>query len=212
VFWVGIDGNRDGALDMFIGVNNQGNNARLQFNGIGSGMNRSPRTTKIGKAAGSSIAQVRGQNFHYGRVSNTLQPGVTDTDLNNDGADAFLSFRIPFLGSPGSATLQGAMLQVAGVAVTADMRLSYVVATSTESNTVNQDFGGLNDKTNNPSVTYLQSGAISHAVNLEGRADPPPTPVSEPETAAMVLTALGVLLVRAFKSSAAEPRAGASLQ
>src|SRR5204863_3091912 len=47
VFWVGLDANHDGALDLFIGVDNSGSNQNLTFQATGPGLNNSPSTTTI---------------------------------------------------------------------------------------------------------------------------------------------------------------------
>jgi len=45
LLWIGIDANNDGALDLFIGVNNQGSTTQIGFFAPGAGLNNSPSTT-----------------------------------------------------------------------------------------------------------------------------------------------------------------------
>jgi len=184
LFWIGIDANSDGALDLFVGVNNQGNNSLLQFQSPGSGANNSPSTTTIG----TSLAQYRiaesASNFLYTSVSTVYQPGLTNTDLNTDGnTDSFLTFRIPFAGVSGTATLQGALAGIAGKSVTVSTPLSYVIATSTQQNSLNQDIGGL-PQTFDGTQTWQALGGITAPLNLDGTVAgaPPLAPVPEPAT------------------------------
>lgn len=200
LFWIGIDGNGDGVLDLFIGINNSGSSSQIQFMAPGTGLNDSPKTTSIRKLqAGYSIAE-NSSNYNYQSVNSTLQPGITTTDLNADGRiDSFLTIRVPFTGVAGTATLQGAMAGLGNRNITASTPLSYVIATSTESNSLNQDIGGIDNKTANLAQTYIQLGAITRQLNLNGTPYNPPPTVPEPATVVTIGAGLTVLVVRATR-------------
>ena len=168
LFWVGIDANGDGALDLFLGVNNQGSNKLLQFQSPGTGANNSPSTTSIGNAIAQYQIAETTFNYKYASVSTALQPGLVDVDLNTDTKiDSFLTFRIPFAGAAGTATLQGALAGIAGIHINQSSSLSYVIATSTQQNSLNQDIGGL-PKTFVGTKTWKELGAITPALHLDG--------------------------------------------
>jgi hypothetical protein len=178
LFWVGIDANGDGALDLFIGVNNQGSNRTLQFQKAGTGANNSPSTTSIG----SAIAQYRIAestfNYNYAAVTTALQPGLIDTDLNGDNKiDAFLTFRVQFAGAAGSATLQGALAGLSSININQSTSLAYVIATSTQQNSLNQDIGGL-PKNFDGTKTWKQLGAITPPLHVNGAITGTPEPAT----------------------------------
>jgi len=182
LFWIGIDANGNGALDLFIGVNNQGSTKVLQFQTPGSGANNSPSTTTIGAALPQYRITENSSNFHYASVSTALQPGLVNLDLNSDtNTDSFLTFRIPFAGAAGTASLQGAMAGIAGITISETTPLSYVIATSTQQNSLNQDIGGL-PKTFDGTQTWRQLGGITVPLNLDGTVNEPPVVIPEPST------------------------------
>ena len=168
VFWVGVDANHDGALDLFMAVDNSGSNQNLTFQKTGPGLNNSPSTTTIVTAQSQFTIAQTPSNYHYTSVNSTIDPTVTNTDLNGDSnADAFLSFRVRFAGIPGEAGLQDALATFAGIFVTTATPLSYVIATSTQNNSLNQDLGGVNGGVNS-AVTWDQLGGLTQSLNLNG--------------------------------------------
>jgi len=174
LLWVGIDGNGDGALDIFIGVNNQGSTKQVGFYDAGTGANNSPSTTSIGNAVAAYQITETATNYNYQAVSSTIDPTSTNLDLNADGkTDMFLSILVPFFGASGSASLQGALAGLAGISIDQNTRLAYVLATSTQANSINQDIGGLNGSTNS-TITYKQLGAISPPITGTGTVVPEP--------------------------------------
>jgi hypothetical protein len=196
LLWVGIDANQDGALDLFIGVNNQGSTTQLGFFAAGAGLNNSPSTTSIANGLAPYQIAETPTNFNYQAVNSTLDPTITTTDINNDGIDAFISFRVPFLGVSGSASLQGALAGLDSISVTKDSRFSYVIATSTQSNSLNQDIGGVNNKTFNPALTYTQLGAISPQITGTGVVAPEPGTLGYFSISLAVLAALRIARMR----------------
>ncbi len=200
VFWIGIDGNGDGKLDLFLGVNNSGSLTEIELRAPGTGLNNSPNTTTIANVLAANKIQENSTNYNYQSVNTTLQPGITNTDLNaKGGIDAFLTIQIPFFGLPGTPTLQGAMASLGGIAITSNTALSYVIATSTNGNSLNQDIGGINDKTANLARTYAELGAITPLLYVSGRLYVPPLPVPEPASLTLAALGLALLSVQRFR-------------
>ena len=81
---------------------------------------------------------------------------------------------MPLLGASGTASLQGALAGLKSISVNQNTQFSYVVATSTQTNSLNQDIGGVNNKTFNPALTYIQLGAISPPITGTGVVAPEP--------------------------------------
>jgi hypothetical protein len=195
LFWIGIDADANGALDVFIGIDNQGSKTQIVFADAGTGLNVSPNTTSIQNAQPIYTIQQNSSNYNYQRVSAALQPGLSNLDLNSDGkTDAFLSIRVPFFGLAGSATLQGATSGLAGIMVNENSVVRYVIATSTQSNSLNQDIGGV-PKVYDATATWAALGALSPPALWTGVPPPPPTPT--PEAGRWFTAACGVALMMA---------------
>jgi len=189
VFWVGVDANHDGALDMFIGVDNSGSNNNLTFQDTGAGLNNSPNTTTIVTAQPQFTIPQTAANYSYTSVNSTIDPTVTNTDLNADSnTDAFLSFRVRFTGVAGEPGLQDALVALASININAATPLSYVIATATQNNSLNQDLGGVNGGINS-TTTWAQLGGLSPLVNINGTA------AGIPEPATATLFAFGGVLI-----------------
>jgi len=96
-FFVGLDANNDGGLDLFVGVNNAGSGDHIGIWAPGTGANISPNTTSIENPAAVSYTETAA-NFSFTAVNLTIDPSVgTATDLNADGKnDYFLTFSVPF--------------------------------------------------------------------------------------------------------------------
>jgi hypothetical protein len=193
VFWVGVDANHDGALDIFMAVDNSGSNQNLTFQDTGAGLNNSPNTTTVVTAQPQFTILQTAANYSYTFV-NSIDPVVNNIDLNGDGnTDAFLSFRVRFAGASGEPGLQDALTTLAGINITPATSLSYVIATSTQNNSLNQDLGGV-DHGINSSITWVQLGGLSKLVNIDGTD----SAVPEPGTATLLCFG-GVLLFSARK-------------
>jgi hypothetical protein len=178
MFSIGIDGNRDGALDLFLSIDNQAGNHHLQFQDAGPNTNDSLATTTVRKVQPQYRIAENGTNFNYAFVSSALQPGITSINLNGDRyTDAFLSFRVPFSGAAGTATLQGAMQSLAGIALSVQTPLAYVIGTSTGGTPLlNEDIGGIDNRRFVSTQTWRQSGGLSAAVHIDGTHAPEPGP------------------------------------
>lgn len=152
--FIGIDGNGDGALDLFLGVHNQGSFDQLAIYGTGSDLNVSPDTTSItGPIA--TITQTSA-NYHYAPVD------TADTDIDGDSeTDYFLSFAFDF------ASIATNMFNESGVLISATTPLNYVLATATQDNSFNQDINGI-PRNFDGSLTFTELGAFSVPISANG--------------------------------------------
>jgi hypothetical protein len=182
---VGLDANLDGALDLFLAVDNSGNPDRVGIFDAGSGANTSPSTTSIDSTALFSYA-LASTNFHFGAVNATIDPTATSSDLDADGStDYFVSFVIPFADVVSALAAQG----ISGFDDTDAMR--FVIGSSTQPNALNQDLGGPTGGTTS-TQTWSALGAFSNTLTSSGGF----TPVPEPETASLVALGLVALAIR----------------
>lgn len=157
--FVGMDANGDGKLDLFLGVNNSGQKDTVGIWNPGTGANISPSTTSI--VATPLISYTPGAaNYNWAPVSLTNDPSVgTATDLDGGGQnDYFLSFAVPF----NDVVTQLSSLGITGVNDTT--MFSYVVATSTQGNSLNQDLNGVG-KNYDPNGTWASLGVLADPTN-----------------------------------------------
>ncbi|MCC9599666.1 hypothetical protein LOC67_03760 [Stieleria sp. JC731] len=145
--FVGIDGNQDGALDLYAGVHNQGSADELAIYGTGSDLNISPSTTSITGPL-QTFAETS-QNYHYAAVDTA----ATDVDSDNE-TDYFLSFSLPF------QSIVDWMQTESSLSVNQGTSFGFVLATATQDNSFNQDLNGV-PKDYDGSMTWEQLGAIS---------------------------------------------------
>ena len=160
--FVGIDANHDGAIDLFLGVNNSGAANTVGIWNPGAGLNVSPNTTSIVSTPLVSYVPVAG-NYNWSQVNTTIDPSVgTATDLDGGGQpDFFLSFSIP---------LSDIIAQLAAVGITGfdeNSTLSYVIATATQANSLNQDLNGV-DKNYDGAMTWSILGVLSDPISVNG--------------------------------------------
>jgi hypothetical protein len=153
-FMVGILTNpAAGKIDLFVGVNNSGSNKHLGIFAAGTGLNISPSTTTIVSPALVSYSP-SSANYHWAAVTSELDPTATNFDLDGGGGnDFFLSFAIPFADIV-------AQLAARGIVADESTRFSYVIATSTQGNSLNQDLMGVGANYNTNS-TWSQLGVLS---------------------------------------------------
>jgi hypothetical protein len=180
--FVGIDANHDGKIDLFAGVNNSGSADTIGLWKPGAGLNISPNTTTIVSTPVVSYTPVAGTNYHWAPVNLTIDPTVgTATDIDGGGQnDYFLSFSIPF----GDIVTQLNALGITGI--TRNSTFSYIIATATQANSLNQDINGVG-KTFDPSATWSSLGVISNDLNADGTT---PVPEINPLAAITVLILL----------------------
>lgn len=161
--FVGIDADSNGSLDLYVAVNNQGGNDQLAIYGTGTGANTSPNTMSI---SGPNVTYTEtATNFHYAPVDT---PAL---DLDADGnTDYHLSFAIPF------ADIVSQMALVSGINVTDTTPLSFVLATSTQTNSFNQDISGIG-RNYNGATSWTGLGVLStpQPLNSGGAAVPEPS-------------------------------------
>lgn len=157
--FIGIDANADGALDLFVGVDNQGANTRLAIWDPGTGANTSPSTTSIVSPAQFYTGQ-NAANYNFSPVSVALDPTITSFDLDGDGnIDWFLSFALDF------SAIVAQMQAVAGLTIDQTTTVRYVLATSNTDNALNQDLNGANGQIGS-SLTWQQLGVISNPMAI----------------------------------------------
>jgi hypothetical protein len=97
--FVGIDANRDGALDLFLGINNSGNADTIALWDPGTGANSSPNTTSIVSPPLRTFVPLSGTNYEFAPVTALNDPtpgGSLNLDGGTTGNDYFLSFSVPF--------------------------------------------------------------------------------------------------------------------
>jgi hypothetical protein len=168
--FVGVDANHDGAIDLFIGVNNSGSADTVGIWNPGAGANTSPNTTSIVATPLLSYTPTA-SNYHWAAVNTTIDPTVgTATDIDGGGQnDHFLSFSVPF----NDVVTQLAARGVTGI--DENSTFSYVMATATQANSLNQDLNGVG-KNYDGSATWSTLGALADPLTASGLAVPEVNP------------------------------------
>ena len=177
---VGLDADLDGAIDLFLAVENSGNPDRVAIYDTGTGANTSPDTTSIDSSYLFSYS-LSVANYDFQAVTATSDPTATSFDVDGDGdTDHFLTWVVPF------ADVLTALAAQSITGIDEDSTLRYVLGSSTQSNSLNQDLGGPNGGTNSTD-TWEVLGAISNPISASG------TPVSTPEPDTAALLSLGLV-------------------
>ena len=186
---VGMDANRDGAIDIFIGVDNSGSSDRIEIYQAGTGANTSPNTTTIASVpppdpippgwVNPYIFTQDATNYSWDPVDATIEPGETDFDLDSDGdTDYFLSWLVPF------DAIVSLLNDTYGISIDEDSPVQYVVGTSTQDNALNQDLGGPDGGTDSP-LDWGTLGALTDPITPGG--------VVAPEPSSLALLLLGLV-------------------
>lgn len=181
--WIGIDANLDGALDVFLGLNLQGSAAQFGVFSPGSGTNTSPKTTSVNSTATKSYA-LTSANYNY-RPVNYLSDGGSSNDVTTGSTgdpDYYVSFMVPFADVV-------AFLAGKSISINDGSPLRYVSATSTQSNSLNQDLGGVNGGTNSSS-SWEDLGGFTQVISAAGNSIP------EPGISLIVTISLGAACLR----------------
>lgn len=167
VAWVGIDANQDAVLDVFVGLGMQGSSAVLGIYDAGNSANTSPNTTSIASSPYTTYT-IGASNYNYRPVNHLADGGTTNdaTPLTADDPDYYVSFMINF---NDLVTFLGTQ----GIVIDDESPLRYVLATSTQHNSLNQDLGGVNGGVNSTS-TWVQLGGFSPYLNSHGTLVPEP--------------------------------------
>jgi hypothetical protein len=187
--WVGIDANSDGAIDLFAGVDRQGNNSQTVLRNPGTGSNTSPNTTSISSTdlASSPYAHTA-SNYNWAAVGAANYTG-SNFDVDAGGqTDYFMSFSVPFQDIVTNLNTTGTGRPTA-ISINQNTNLGFVIATSQQGNSINQDINGGSVAINSTS-TYASLGVISDPTTLTAQ-------ITVPEAGTMSLLlwggALGLL-------------------
>lgn len=172
--FAGLDCNQDGKIDLFVGLYNPtGNNGKIGiFEADPAKANDGPSTTGI-----------LNPYFQYTPAANSNYSLIQATDGSNfsSNPDFFISFRIPLNDINSSLTLAGKTYSI-----TADSVLRYIVGTSSQANSFNQDLNGINGMA--ATGTWEQLGIFSNDLTPTGDTYPTAsdvntsTPVNTPIT------------------------------
>jgi hypothetical protein len=194
---VGLDVNRDGKLDIYVGPNFQSGAKAVTFQLPGTGANISPSTTSTSSAfypdtnlatlGGGASPLFNANNFNYQQLStanaNTLYPGwTTQPEASNKvNADGMMSWAVPV------ADLNLAIAEAAahnarqttnpnpgllpGTTITAESFILWVAFTATQNNSVNQDAYGIT-KNENQDTRW---NAFTSYMNGSGNPIPEPS-------------------------------------
>ncbi|MGZ5507198.1 MAG: tandem-95 repeat protein, partial [Limisphaerales bacterium] len=191
---IGVDGNNDGVLDLFLSVDNSGSGSFLRIFKAGTGANISPSTTSIDNTPLFTYSE-GSTNYDFEAVTATIDPRVvtsTNThplDLDGGGQnDFFLSFFFPV------SDLISALNTVGITNITTNTLFRFVVASSGQPNSLNQDINGLNGGVNS-SVNYTNTGAITPPISLDGQTNRRPNVVNDLATTPEDTTVLIPVLV-----------------
>lgn len=183
VVWVGIDADVNGSLDVFIGANFHGSTQELSIRDAGTDLNISPSTTSVSSAAAYTYTP-GALNYDYRLVNHLLDGGTLDdvTTTTTGDPDYYVSFLMPLQDITNFLLTQG-------ITVTDSTPLRYVLATSAQPNSLNQDLGGIQGSVNS-SATWVELGGFTPIMTASG------TVVPEPSTAILVLAAALVPFLR----------------
>jgi hypothetical protein len=184
--WVGIDANADGAIDLFAGVDRQGNNSQTVLRNPGTGSNTSPNTTSIDTTSlASSPYQHTASNYDWAAVGAANYTG-SNFDIDGGGqTDYFMSFGVPFQDIVTNLNTTGSG-RPAAISINQNTNLRFVIATSQQGNSINQDINGGSIAINSTS-TYTSLGAMSDTSTMTSQ-------ITVPETGTLGLLSLGGLI------------------
>lgn len=184
--WVGIDADLSGSVDVFLGLNMQGNANELAIFAPGSGANTSPSTTTISNTAAFTYAP-SASNFNYRPVNHSTDGGTTSdsTPTTNGDTDYYVSFLVPFANVVSFLNSRNP-----AISINENTSLRYVLATSTNPNSLNQDLGGVNGGVNSTS-TWAALGGFSSTVSITGQVIP--------ECSASLLAFVGAMVGFGFR-------------
>lgn len=167
VLWVGMDADMNGDIDVYFGVDKQGNSSAMGIYGPGTKTNTSPSTTSVDSVATTSYT-ISASNYNYRAV--TTGDGGTSLDITTSTSgdtDYYLSFTINFQDVVNYLNSQG-------ISITDASSFRYVLGTSTQHNSFNQDLGNVNGGANS-STTWEQLGGFSPIMNATGTVVPEPS-------------------------------------
>jgi hypothetical protein len=193
---VGIDGDQNGSLDLFVGVNSASGTSTIRVWDVDPyRSNTGPTSTSIG----STLYEVTGaSNTNYSAV-NVIDGNGASFDLDGDGqADRYLSFTLSF-------EMLTDVFRSQGITIDANSPLRYAVMTAQGSNI--SDMGGL--YYGSCGGTWSSCNGLTRAYSANYQPPPPPPPIApiilsaestgenpEPSTWMLLLTGLIALMWR----------------
>lgn len=171
--FVGLEVTGDSSLDLFLGVNNQGARNELGIWWPETGRdNTSPNTTRIGDRVRAYA--ITPANYNWGPVNAAIDPLALNYDIDGGGrTDHFLTFLFP---------LQDVadVFATRGISFDLTTTVRAVAATSTQGNTINQDWNGI-EGGNNSTQPWTELWGLNSVVLIP-----------EPTSATIVLLGLGI--------------------
>jgi hypothetical protein len=181
--FVGVDANGDGAIDLFIGVNNSGAGNTVGIWNPGNGANISPNTTSIVSTPLVSYTPTA-TNYNWMAVNLTNDPTVgSATDIDGGGQnDFFLTIKVPFNDVVTQLSARG----ITGIDENSTFR--YVMATATQANSLNQDLNGVG-KNYDGAATWSTLGALADPMSASGMIVPEVTPSMAVAALALIVMA-----------------------
>lgn len=182
--WVGVDANNDGGLDAFIRYGGGGGNFNVEIRAPGTGLNNSPSTTTISATAAISYdLTINSSYVNYRLATIGDKSTMLNVDPGDTQTDAYLSFQLPFMNLVN-------FLQTKNITITKDSVLRYILATSTQDNSLNQDLGAVPKLTKAmESQTWSVLGGLSGGITSTGV-------IPEPSTSLLAMIASAALLLR----------------
>jgi len=180
--WVGLMLDDDDSVDLFAGLysSSSGKETYGGYYNPGSGANTSPSTTTVETSRPISTQTLSSSTFLFTPV--TIGPSGNDpvpggiTDVGEDGKnDYFATWVLSFSQLvSAAATLD--------FTVTKDTPFRFVVGTSQQAQSMNQDLNGAEKITKaNETMTFAALGAVSPFITAEGGIVPDPTPDPTPD-------------------------------
>lgn len=168
VAWIGIDADINGSIDAFLGLNLQGSSSEIGIFAPGTGANTSPNTTSIASTAFQTYPLTTA-NYNYRPVDHTIDGGTLNdvTTTTAGDPDYYVSFMVPF-----SDVV--AFLNTKSISIDDTAPLRYVSATSTQTNSLNQDLGGVDGGVNS-TTTWVDLGGFTQVVTADGNLVPEPS-------------------------------------
>lgn len=178
VAFIGVLAPGSNAVNLFLGADNSGGSPALRIWKPGNKANTSPSTTSIVNPALVGYAETA-SNFLFTPVTYTNDPTATTLNFNGDDNDYFINFRLSF------QAIVDQMWTNAGIHIDDTSALSYIIATSTNPNSLNEDLGGTQADPTKATATWAALGALTSPLQPTGTGEVP-----EPGT---VVTAGGLL-------------------
>jgi len=154
---VGMDVDYDGVLDGFIIFDGGAGTKRSEVVNTGPGANDGPSTSSFDYTRNSPTAYTSyAPDWSVVFASAATYAETTNYDLDADGdTDVFVSMSMPWV------HIKNFMSTVKGKNITIDTQVRFIALTASQSNSINGDFGGVNDKTGDLTQTWSQLLAYS---------------------------------------------------